>query len=80
MLNINNIKASFVLTEFAGKVYISARSIDEVNVQIIMEQLGGGGHMMAAGLKINKSLEEVKQDIINETIKVVDKYEWNTDN
>ena len=36
--------------------------------------------MMAAGLKINKSLEEVKQDIINETIKVVDKYEWNTNN
>ena len=35
---------------------------------------------MAAGLKINKSFEEVKYDIINETIKVVDRYEWNTDN
>ena len=49
LLNIKGIKASFILTEYQGKIYISARSIDEVNVQIIMERLGGGGHMNAAG-------------------------------
>lgn len=49
LLNISGIKASFVLTEYYGKIYVSARSIDEVNVQIIMERLGGGGHINTAG-------------------------------
>lgn len=49
LLNINGIKASFVLTEYLGKIYVSARAIDEVNVQIIMERLGGGGHINTAG-------------------------------
>jgi c-di-AMP phosphodiesterase-like protein len=49
LLNIANIRASFVLTEFNGKIYVSARSMDEVNVQLIMEKLGGGGHMSVAG-------------------------------
>ncbi len=49
LLNINGIKASFVLTEYNGKIYISARSIDEANVQVIMERLGGGGHINTAG-------------------------------
>ena len=52
LLNIVGIKASFVLTEFQGKIYISARAIDEVNVQIIMERLGGGGHMNMAGAQL----------------------------
>lgn len=53
LLNINNVKASFVLTEFNNKIYVSARSIDEVNVQVIMEKLGGGGHMSVAGAQFN---------------------------
>ena len=52
LLNINGIKASFVLTDYQNKIYISARSIDEVNVQIIMERLGGGGHMNVAGCQM----------------------------
>lgn len=52
LLNIRGVKASFVLTEYQGKIYVSARSIDEVNVQIIMERLGGGGHMSIAGCQI----------------------------
>jgi len=48
-LNITNVRASFVFTDFNGKIYVSARSIDEVNVQVIMEKLGGGGHMSVAG-------------------------------
>ena len=52
LLNIRGVKASFVLTDYQGKIYISARSIDEVNVQIIMERLGGGGHMSIAACQM----------------------------
>ena len=53
LLDISGIKASFVFTEYNEKIYISARSIDEVNVQVIMERLGGGGHMNASGAQFN---------------------------
>ncbi|TAH67721.1 MAG: DHH family phosphoesterase, partial [Anaerolineaceae bacterium] len=52
LLNIADIKASFVLSEFNNKIYISARSIDEVNVQLVMERLGGGGHLSVAGSQL----------------------------
>lgn len=52
LLNIRGIKASFVLTDFQGKIYISARSIDEVNVQIVMERMGGGGHLNVAACQM----------------------------
>lgn len=52
LLNIIGVKASFVLTEFNNKVFISARAIDEVNVQIVMERLGGGGHINIAGAQL----------------------------
>ncbi len=55
LLNINDIKATFVLTDFNDKIYISARSIDEVNVQIIMEKLGGGGHLSVAGSQLENA-------------------------
>ena len=45
LLNIEQVKASFVLTKYNGKVFVSARSIDELNVQLMMEKLGGGGHI-----------------------------------
>ena len=48
-MEINGIRASFVFTPFKDKIYVSARSVDEVNVQVIMEKLGGGGHMTVAG-------------------------------
>lgn len=53
LLNIKGVKASFVLTEYQNQVFISARSIDEVNVQIIMEKMGGGGHLGMAGCQLN---------------------------
>ncbi len=52
LLNIRGIKASFVLTDYQNMIYVSARSIDEVNVQVIMERLGGGGHMNVAGCQM----------------------------
>ena len=66
LLNINLVKASFVLTEYQNRIYISARSIDEINVQIIMEKLGGGGHMNIAGAQLTDiSAENAKQKLKN---------------
>ena len=60
LLNVKNVKASFVCTPYNDQVYISARSIDKVNVQVIMEQFGGGGHMNLAGAQVrNKTTGEV---------------------
>lgn len=59
LLNIKGVKASFILTEYQNQIYFSARSIDEVNVQIIMEKMGGGGHLNVAGCQLEGiSLEE----------------------
>ncbi len=59
LLNIKGVKASFVLTYHQGKTFISARSIDEVNVQLIMERMGGGGHMSIAAAQMeNMGLAE----------------------
>lgn len=52
LLDISGIKSSFVITQYEDKLYISARSIDEVNVQLVMEKLGGGGHMSIAGAQL----------------------------
>lgn len=52
LLNVDHIKASFVLTNYNGKIYVSARSIDEVNVQKVMERMGGGGHINTAGAQV----------------------------
>ena len=49
LLNVTDIKASFVLYNSNGTVNVSARSFGEINVQLIMESLGGGGHQKASG-------------------------------
>jgi c-di-AMP phosphodiesterase-like protein len=68
LLDINGIKASFVMTFYNGKTYISARSIDEVNVQIIMERLGGGGHMNIAGAQIDDVSPQTAILVVKETL------------
>jgi c-di-AMP phosphodiesterase-like protein len=66
LLNINSVKASFVLTDYQNRIYISARSIDEINVQIIMERLGGGGHINIAGAQLTDiSPESAKQKLMD---------------
>lgn len=60
LLNIAGVKASFVLTSYNQEVYISARAIDEVNVQVLMEKMGGGGHINIAGAQVKASIEEVE--------------------
>ena len=68
LLNIVGVKASFVITEYNGKIYISARSIDEINVQVIMEKMGGGGHLNVAGCQLTDSTVMQAKHIIQETL------------
>lgn len=67
LLNMAGIMASYVITERAdGRVGISARSTGEVNVQLMMEQMGGGGHLQNAATQIeNKRVSEVRQELLN---------------
>lgn len=72
LLNLNGIESSFVLCEYENKVHISGRSNGNLNVQIILEKFGGGGHMMIAGAQVEgKTIEEVKEmliEVIKETV------------
>jgi len=64
LLDISGIKASVVMTEYNNTVYLSARSIDEVNVQVMMEKLGGGGHRTIAGAQLaGVSIEEARNQV-----------------
>ena len=66
LLTINNVTASFVLGKLDEKVCISGRSIGDINVQIILEKLGGGGHITLAGAQVEgMTTLEVKQELIN---------------
>ena len=66
LLTISDITASFVIGNLGNKVCISGRSIGDINVQIILEKLGGGGHITLAGAQVEgMTLEETKQELIN---------------
>ena len=66
LLTISDITASFVIGKIGDKVYISGRSIGDINVQVILEKLGGGGHITLAGAQVEgMTEEEVKQELIN---------------
>lgn len=68
LLNVIGVKASFVLTDYRNTIYISARSIDEINVQIIMERLGGGGHLNIAGAQLEHYSVAEAKDILKQTL------------
>ena len=66
LLTINNITASFVLGMQGDKVYISGRSVGDINVQVILEKLGGGGHISVAGAQLEGvSIEKAKAELID---------------
>ena len=66
LLTISDITASFVLGNTGDKICISGRSIGDINVQVILEKLGGGGHITLAGAQVeNMTMEEAKQELIN---------------
>ena len=58
LLGISGIDVCFVLCEINNAITISGRSTGEVNVQVILEELGGGGHMNMAGAKVNGTTDE----------------------
>lgn len=65
LLTISDITASFVMTKIGEKVFISGRSIGDINVQVILEKLGGGGHITLAGAQLEDvSVEKAKEDLI----------------
>ncbi len=68
LLNINGVKASFVFTEYQNKVFLSARSIDELNVQVVTERLGGGGHMNIAGAQFTEVTVDEAVKRLQETL------------
>ncbi|MDD3362499.1 MAG: DHH family phosphoesterase [Hespellia sp.] len=68
LLDISGIKASFVMVEYNNQIFVSARSIDELNVQLIAEALGGGGHINSAGMQfqftdMSKAIRMLKETI-----------------
>lgn len=66
LLTISEITASFVIGQLGNKVCISGRSIGDINVQIILEKLGGGGHITLAGAQVEgMTIEETKQELIH---------------
>lgn len=67
LLTVKDIKASFVLTPYNDQVYISARAIDK-NVQLLMEEFGGGGHMSLAGAQVKGAKVE---DVVKELKKLI---------
>lgn len=71
LLNINGVEASFVLTYMNKKIHISGRSIGNISAQLILEKLGGGGHLTSAGTQVNSTdMDEVEKTLIN----VIDEY------
>ena len=69
LLNINGVGASFVLTKYNDKIYVSARSITDINVQLIMERIGGGGHASVAGAQLEGYTIDEAKNIVIDTIK-----------
>ena len=66
LLDVQNVKASFVLYSSNGVVNISARSMGDVNVQVLMEQMGGGGHQTMAGAQVeNSDMDSVKGQLVD---------------
>lgn len=68
LLDVIGVKASVVATTFREKVFLSARAIDEVNVQVMMEKLGGGGHRTIAGAQLANITQEEAMDQVKQVI------------
>ena len=65
LLTISDVTASFVLGKNGDKIFVSGRSIGDINVQVILEKLGGGGHITVAGAQLEGiSIEDAKQELI----------------
>ncbi|MDS0527913.1 DHH family phosphoesterase [Clostridium sp. SHJSY1] len=68
LLNISGILACFVLAEIDGNIYISGRSLGDINVQVVLEALGGGGHMNIAGARLDRYTIKEAQEVLEVAI------------
>lgn len=68
LLNITGIQASFVIAKIEEGTYISGRSLGEINVQVILEYLGGGGHLTMAAARIKDSNQDEAEELLNDAI------------
>ena len=82
LLGIENVRVSIVFFRLKDNVIgVSARSTGEINVQVIMEQFGGGGHQNVAGSQVkNRPLKELKQDVVNTTLSYMKEADKNESN
>ena len=71
LLDVKDVVGSFVAVSVGTRIFISARSVGNVNVQLVMERLGGGGHLNMAGSQMDGvTMEEAKSRIKNTVIKM----------
>jgi len=68
LLNITGIQASFVIAKIEEGTYISGRSLGEINVQVILEYLGGGGHLTMAAARIKDYNQDEAEELLNDAI------------
>lgn len=73
MLNIGNIEGSIVIGSDSKKIYICLRSTGNINMQIIAEKLGGGGHLTLAGAQFDKENNTI-EDVLNKVENVINEY------
>lgn len=81
LLNIKGVKASFVLTISNNKIHISGRSLGDISVQLILERIGGGGHLTAAATQLDMTMENAEDMLrkaINEYLREEEENESNT--
>ena len=69
LLDVQDIKGSFVITDVAGRIYISARSVGDTNVQLVMERMGGGGHLNVAGCQLENITVDEARKALSTTLK-----------
>ena len=78
LLDINGVEASFVLTRVNDRIHISGRSLGDISVQLILERLGGGGHLTSAGTQISgMSMEEAEEMLIDKIEEFLEEGEKN---
>lgn len=63
LMSILGIDASFVLTRSRGRIHISGRSLGKISVQLILEKIGGGGHLTSAGAQLDSTMEEAVETL-----------------
>lgn len=82
LLNIKGVRASFVLTKSNDRIHISGRSLGDISVQLILERIGGGGHLTSAATQLDMSIDEaevmLKKAIKEYLEEEVEDYEDNT--